>query len=122
MGPSLPKISWVLDPIAKSLQVEHGTKKMYYGSAMRPGGGPPDDEKMDAADGSTGDKVTAKTMVPFCWRSYPLRFDRCFVQAFKTTHIFDFTPGSGGLALALLVEGKGDKAPWPLSSPALKLT
>ena len=100
----------VLDPIAQSLQVEHGTKKMYYGASMRPGGGPPDEERMDAADGSTGDKVTAKTLVPFCWRSYPHRFDRCFVQAFKTTHIFDFTPGSSGLALALLLEGEaGDK-------------
>ena len=94
----------VLDPIAKSLQVEHGMKKMYYGASMRPGGGPPDGEKRDAADGSTGDKVTAKTMVPFCWRSYPQRFDRCFVQTFKTTHIFDFTPGMGGLGLAILLE------------------
>ena len=99
----------VLDPIGTCMQVEHGKKKIYYGASMRPGGGPPDDEKIDTADGTTGDKITATTMVPFCWRSYPQRFDRCFVQAFQISHIFDFTPGSGGLALAILLEGVGDK-------------
>ena len=48
-------------------------------------------------------------MVPCGWMSYPHRFDRRVVQAFKATHICDVTPGSGGLSLALLMEGEGDK-------------
>ena len=78
----------VLDPVCKCLQVPHdGKKKLYYGSSMRPGGGPPDDEQIDAPDGSSGETITANTMVPFCWRSYPLRFSQDMVKSFNATHI-----------------------------------
>ena len=53
----------VLDPVCKCLQVPHdGKKKLYYGSSMRPGGGPPDDEQIDAPDGSSGETITANTI------------------------------------------------------------
>ena len=52
----------VLDPVCKFLQVPHGKKKLYYGSSMRPGGGPPDDEQIDAPDGSSGETITANTI------------------------------------------------------------
>ena len=97
----------ILDPVSKCLQVPHGKKKLYYGPSMRPGGGPPDDEQIDAPDGSPGETITANTMVPFCWRSYPLRFSQDMVKSFNATHILDFTPGSGGLVVALLLEGSG---------------
>ena len=98
----------VLDPVADTLLVPHGKKKVLHGIALRPGGGPPDGEFLEAADGTGGDKITADTLVPFCWRSFPLKFMRDMVKSFKTTHIFDFTVGSGLLALALLLEGEGE--------------
>ena len=98
----------VLDPVTETLLVPHGKKKALHGIAMRPGGGPPDGEQMEAADGTWGDKITAETLVPFCWRSFPLKFLRDMVKSFKATHIFDFTVGSGFLALALLLEGEGE--------------
>jgi len=99
--------SLVLDSHAASVQVPHGQKKKYYGDkAMRPGGGPPDADPMDAGDGTTGTKISGDTVVPFCWRTFPLRFDRCFVQTFKATHILDLTPGNGNLPLALMMEGE----------------
>ncbi len=94
-----------LDPHEALWQVRWDEKEPAYGDAIRPVGGKIDDAD-DDEDATVEEKpIKADSLVPFCWHGWPKKVFDELLSVNCAIGVYDFTPGDGHMAKAVLERG-----------------
>ena len=84
--------------------LQYSDKKAALGDALRPVGGPVDDDDVD--DDTTSAVLMPDSLVPFAWLSFSKLFFANLLDFLNAGAVIDFTPGDGNLAAAAVEMNK----------------